>query len=398
MMSALVQREPAVFLQATARTCALDSARGDSMIRLKTARELQQPAPTQPAAGSREAAAAGGAAAAPAAPAADAGTAAEAASEPAAAAAAEPQAGLATPKPSEPRDSAAGDKAGDKSAPPKSAAKPHKKLVPSNFVEVIDALLDVVMGYAGSQSSTQQQQQAAAAAGPAGMDVDQQSPRQQPADAAAPAAAPAAAATAAAPAAAGDAAPLPVDLLLRKLNPVVREVGIQALVLRLLGDYCLLYNNTVGLLLKRDNEAGPADQRGSHHSTPGPLQASHSSGTAAPADGRTPARRSSSRHKEHSSSGGQESHRAGVVLKHILHVQLVDKLPAWGPSANSVSANASALLQAVCIRSAEGRRRILNELVSTLNSSIQGPQKQQAADGQDGAANSGPLPATVSSQ
>jgi hypothetical protein len=196
-------------------------------------------------------------------------------------------------------------------------------------------------------------------------------------------------------------------LLLRKLNPVVREVGIQALVLRLLGDYCLLYNNTVGLLLKRDNEAGPADQRVSHlhphhGGTPAPLPASHSSGASAGAEARTPARRSSSRHKEYSSSGGQqhsaEFHRAGVVLKHIMHVQLVDKLPAWGPSTNSVSANASALLQAVCIRSAEGRRRILNELVATLNSSIQGPQKQQAPEGQaqDAAASSGPLPATVS--
>jgi hypothetical protein len=207
---------------------------------------------------------------------------------------------------------------------------------------------------------------------------------------------------AAAAAGTGDTAPLPVDLLLRKLNPMAREVGIQALVLRLLGDYCLLYNNTVGLLLKRDSEVAPADQRAGHHTTPGPLHGSHSSGAASAVDSRAPAaRRTSSRHREHSSTGGQpaaESHKAGVVLKHIMHVQLVDQLPLWGPSANSVSANSSALLQAVCIRSAEGRRRILHELVATLNSSIKVPQIHQTAEPQEqGAASDGPLPATVSS-
>jgi hypothetical protein len=285
--------------------------------------------------------------------------------------------------------------------------KHHKKLVPSNFVEVVDALLDVVMGYNGVPATQQQQ----AAAEPAAMELDQQSPRQpqqqqpgQPGSGAAAAAAPAAQPPIAAAAAAGsgDTAPLPVDLLLRKLNPMAREVGIQALVLRLLGDYCLLYNNTVGLLLKRDSEVAPADQRVGHHTTPGPLHGSHSSGAASAADSRTPgARRTSSRHREHSSTGGQpvaESHKAGVVLKHIMHVQLVDQLPLWGPSANSVSANSSALLQAVCIRSAEGRRRVLHELVATLNSSIKGPQTHHSAEPQEQeAASDGPLPATVSS-
>jgi hypothetical protein len=191
---------------------------------------------------------------------------------------------------------------------------------------------------------------------------------------------------------------LPVDLLLRKLNPAAREVGIQALVLRLLGDYCLLYNNTVGLLLKRDNEAGQAEQRHhqGHHSTPGPVQAPHSA--AAAADGRTPSRRLSSRHKEHSSSGGAgqhpaESHKAGVVLKHIMQVQLVDELPPWGGNTNTVRANASALLQAVCIRSAEGRRRILHELVATLNSSIHSPKAVAEAHG----SGSAPIPSKVRS-
>lgn len=395
MMSALVQREPAVFLQAVARTCALDTNRGESMIRLKSLRELQQAPGQAPAAaaGSREGTAAGTAAA-------GAGGAAgstAAVTEAPAAAAGEP-AGLVTPRATDHRESAAGDK----STAPKSAVKHHKKLVPSNFVEVVDALLDVVMGYNGVPATQQQQP----AAEPAAMELDQQSPRQpqqqQPgqlgaaAAAAAPAQPPAAAA-----AGTGDTAPLPVDLLLRKLNPMAREVGIQTLVLRLLGDYCLLYNNTVGLLLKRDSEVGPADQRTGHHTTSGQLPGPHSSGAASAADSRTPAaRRTSSRHREHSSTGGQpgaESHKAGVVLKHIMHVQLVDQLPMWGPSANSVSANSSALLQAVCIRSAEGRRRILHELVSTLNSSIKGPQMQGLAEPQEhGAASGGPLPATVS--
>jgi hypothetical protein len=280
---------------------------------------------------------------------------------------------------------------------PKSAAKPHKKLVPGNFVEVIDALLDVVMSYNGAPVREQQQQSAAE---PLAMDLDQQSPRQlgqQPQ----PATGPPAAAAAAQPAAAGigagtDTAPLPVDLLLRKLNPAAREVGIQALVLRLLGDYCLLYNNTVGLLLKRDSDAGQAEQRHhlGHHSTPGPAQAPHSS--AAAGDSRTPSRRLSSRHKEHSSSGGAgqhpaESHKAGVVLKHIMQVQLVDELPPWGGNTNTVRANASALLQAVCIRSAEGRRRILHELVATLNSSINSPKAVAEAQGSASA----PIPAKV---
>jgi hypothetical protein len=281
-------------------------------------------------------------------------------------------------------------------------------------VEVIDALLDVVMAYSGAPSSRHQQQQQQAGSsgrGAAAMDLDQQSPQaqQQQGQQAAAATAPAAAAAPPA-AAAGDTVPLPADLLLRKLEPMAREVGIQAMVLRLLGDYCLLYNNTVGLLLKRDSESDTrATHAHSHHSASTPLtHASHDSGAtgaaaAAANEGRTPARRGSTRHPEHSSSGGSaaqhDSHKAGAVLKHVLHVQLMDPLPPWGPSAGSVSANASSLLQAVCIRSSEGRRRILTELVATLNSSIQGTQQQQEKQEQEKQQESscdGALPPTVS--
>jgi len=77
----------------------------------------------------------------------------------------------------------------------------------------------------------------------------------------------------------------------------------------------------------------------------------------------------------HSTAGGAlhggvhpaESHQAGSVLKHIMHVQLLDLGPSGTAATSTVAATASALLQAVCIRSSEGRRRIMNELVATLN-------------------------------
>jgi hypothetical protein len=262
-------------------------------------------------------------------------------------------------------------------------------------VEVIDALLDVVLGY---QGAPKQQKQQGDAAGSTAMELDttaaaaiadagaaapaaaeQQQP--PPASSTAPSAAPAAAASG------QDVAPLPADLLLRKLSPLSREVGIQAMVLRLLADYCLLFNNSVGLLLKRDSECGPADVRvsGHHHH--------HHAAQQAPGhDGRTPARRSSTR--AHSSSGGAagrhslcgqqqqpDPHKAGVVLKHIMRVQLVEAPPSGSGAGPGVAGNASSLLQAVCIRSGEGRRRIINELVATLTNSSSGTSSRPGSDG-----------------
>jgi hypothetical protein len=228
----------------------------------------------------------------------------------------------------------------------------------------------------------------AGAAAPAA--AEQQQPaaaeQQQPAPASGAAAPPAAPAAAAAAASGQDVAPLPADLLLRKLSPLSREVGIQAMVLRLLADYCLLFNNSVGLLLKRDSECGPADVRvsGHHH---------HAAQQTPGHDGRTPARRSSTR--AHSSSGGAGSrhslggqqqqhpdpHKAGVVLKHIMRVQLVEAPPSGSAAGPGVAGNASSLLQAVCIRSGEGRRRIINELVATLTNSSSGTSSRPGSDG-----------------
>ncbi|KAF6259545.1 hypothetical protein COO60DRAFT_1004200 [Scenedesmus sp. NREL 46B-D3] len=217
----------------------------------------------------------------------------------------------------------------------------------------------------------------AAAAAPA---VLQQQRQQEPHGGAAPAAV----APAAAAAGGQDVAPLPADLLLRKLSPLSREVGIQAMVLRLLADYCLLFSNSVGLLLKRDSECGPADVR-----VPGHHQ--HAAQQTPGHEGRTPARRSSTR--AYSSSGGAASrhsiggqqqqpdlHKAGVVLKHIMRVQLVEQPPAGSAAAPGVAVNASSLLQAVCIRSGEGRRRIINELVATLSNSSSRTSSRAGSD------------------
>jgi hypothetical protein len=409
MMSSLVNREPAVFLQAVARTCTLESSRGETMVRLKTPKEQQQPLQQQgaaaaaAAAASRDASAGGaagseqaptepaaaGAAAAAAAPVTPAGaprTSGTGGGEPAAA-------GSITPRAGDARDSSAG---GAAAAGAKSASKSSRKLVPGSFVEVIDALLDVVLGYQGAPKQQQQQQQQGDAAGSTAMELDITAGAAATADAVAVGTAAAeqqqpAPASSAAPAAAAassqDVAPLPADLLLRKLSPLSREVGIQAMVLRLLADYCLLFNNSVGLLLKRDSECGPADGRvsGHHHHAAQQTPGHH--------DGRTPARRSSSR--AHSSSGGAASrhstggqqqpqpdpHKAGVVLKHIMRVQLVEAPPSGSASGPGVAGNASSLLQAVCIRSGEGRRRIINEVVATLTNSSSGTSSRPSSDG-----------------
>lgn len=404
MMSSLVSRDPAVFLQAVARTCALETARGETVVRLKTAKEMQQQ-PVQhqqqqqqqqgsiSAIVSRDALAAGTAAAEQ-----------QAATEHVSAAAAGPPqtpgaqrgavaggeagaapGGFATPAAAGRDSSTGGAVAGtDKTQLLKSASKSSRKLVPGSFVEVVDALLDVVLSYNGApevdkqqSGADQQQQQQQKEAATAAMELDAAAGMGAAAAAADPSAAPAPAPATAAGSSGADLPPLPADLLLRKLTPQSREVGIQAMVLRLLTDYCLLFNNSVGLLLKRDSECGPADVRVSGHHQ-------HAAQPAPGHEARTPSRRSSSR--AHGSSGGgstagakgstpgapwqpSDPHRAGVVLKHIMRVQLVDQaLPGTSPG-SSVAANASALLQAVCIRSGEGRRRVINELVATLSTS-----------------------------
>lgn len=401
MMASLVSRDPAVFLQAVARTCALETARGETMVRLKTLKEQQQQQQQHQgissAATSREHTIAGAAplpepAVAAAAATGDIGTSAGTPLNRDTAEATTPTAAAA-----------AGDGATVKPvdrAVSKSASKSSRKLVPGSFVEVVDALLDVVLGYkdVAAQHALHHQQHTSTS-GTAAMELDTApASAEQRVHVAAPAVVQPAIRDS------QDIAPLPADLLLRKLNPVVREVEIQSIVLRLLADYCLLYNNTVGLMLKRDSECGPGDVRTPlhhphHHSAAAAAQHApaqegqegsrsvttsrstrHSSvGGSCSSGGGGGTGRSSMPGISASSQGGQDHHKAGAVLKHIMHVQLVDPAPEGLQAGTGVAANASALLQAVCIRSGEGRKRIMQEVVSTLTAGAAQQDKESGA-------------------
>lgn len=58
--------------------------------------------------------------------------------------------------------------------------------------------------------------------------------------------------------------------------------------------------------------------------------------------------------------------RVGAFLKHVLHVTLVSGDPAVS---HILVERVGALMQAICVRSVEGRKRILSELVSALSHS-----------------------------
>eukprot|EP00210_Caulerpa_lentillifera_P005107 g4879.t1 len=102
-----------------------------------------------------------------------------------------------------------------------------------------------------------------------------------------------------------------------------RDLIMQIMVLRMLSDFCLLYSSTIGVLLKRDAELSQKD--------PPILTEMHSS-----------------------------------LLKRVLHGHL-----SWSLKSDLIKPNlseeASRFLQAVCVRSSEGRRRVLTEIVSVLN-------------------------------
>lgn len=408
MMSSLVGRDPAVFLQAVARTCALEISGGETMVRLRTAREQQQQQSAAPSTAASRDASAGGAP-----PTSE-------AAAPAGAVAAGPP---ATP-PAGSRSTLAPDSTGAAVPAPNNVAGPadrvvsksslrsSRKLVPASFVEVVDALLDVVLSYKLVKPTSQpvlQQQQQGRSSDTAAMDVDAAATRANQQTPAAHATASDASVKAAAVASL-DVTPLPTDLLLRKLNPVARETSIQTMVLRLLADYCLLYNNTVGLLLKRDTDSSLSDvrafsQQHHHQATPGLQQAAGQEVS-----------KSAGKSKRHSNSGGSHSGtgrlsvpgsssagaaghdppKAGVVLRQIMHVQLVDSAPEGTQSSASVASNASALLQAVCIRSGEGRRRIMTEVVSTLTAGADLIAKEGGSNA--GAVNADPKLPYVSQQ
>ena len=106
-----------------------------------------------------------------------------------------------------------------------------------------------------------------------------------------------------------------------------RDVILQIMVLNMLSEFCLMYSSTVGVLLKRDAELAQKD---------------------APAV--------------------TEMHSS--LLKRVLHEHLSWNITSQGSAQGvklSLAEEASRFLQAVCIRSSEGRRRILTEIVGILN-------------------------------
>lgn len=105
-----------------------------------------------------------------------------------------------------------------------------------------------------------------------------------------------------------------------------QDIIMQSTILRMLSDFCLMYTSTVGVLLKRDTEMSLKDM---------------------------------------------DTPSSACLLKYILHNHLVfsSQPPPLRPV---VSEEASRFLQAICIRSTEGRRRIVTEVVNTINKAIDG--------------------------
>jgi hypothetical protein len=336
-MGRVIGREPAVFLQALAKTCTLELSPGggsEVVVTLKKGKEPgaqqgQQPAPAA-------------AAATPAPAAAGAGAAAAGDSSPIGGGAA-PE-GPPLKKHKEHREEG-GAGAGLAAKTPAKTPRPPKKTIPSSFVEVIDTLLDLVTSYTGAPRPA-----AAAAAGgtaPAAMDLDQ--PPQPPADQ---------------PAAQQQHQQQPDDLLdalqaaktvpdmFSAIMTVPRELIHQSFALKALTDFCLLFNSTVGLLLKRDGD-------GSSSAAATPAPASH---------------RKAHRGADAAKGSGSGS-ASGGVIRHLMHYQLLDT----DTGAVGLEEAASRLLQAVCIRSAEGRKRVISEVVATLTAAAQPPPADSMA-------------------
>lgn len=112
---------------------------------------------------------------------------------------------------------------------------------------------------------------------------------------------------------------LPSDVVHRQFMMKHRETILQIMMLNMLSEFCLTYASTVGVLLKRDTELAQ---------------------------------------REVSTS---ESHLG--LLKKILHEHLAGSRLVVKPN---LADKASKFLQAVCVRSHEGRRRILNEIVNVI--------------------------------
>lgn len=73
--------------------------------------------------------------------------------------------------------------------------------------------------------------------------------------------------------------------------------------------------------------------------------------------------------------GTIESPNNAHLLKWVLHAHLMCVSEST-PLRPGVSEEASRFLQAVCIRSTEGRRRIISEVVTTVNQIIDGNESK----------------------
>ncbi|KAL0033594.1 hypothetical protein WJX79_006288 [Trebouxia sp. C0005] len=232
----------------------------------------------------------------------------------------------------------------------KGAAKGSKKTVPASFVEVIDCLVDVTLRYKGMQpgeeadladpvseametdepftisaqlpdgrmvrvSATQSGRGAGSAAG-------QQPGASQTAGQAGPSKAPAKA-----------------SFTEQAMNPKRREVLVQCLTLKMLTDFTLMYSSCVGVLLKRDGEIAAKE---SGMKTPG--------------------------------KGTQTG--AGALFKHVMHAHLTH-LSEPSTTLQGLTEQAAFFLLSICIRSAEGRRRIVSEIAHTLNPSDRSEQRPE---------------------
>ncbi|KAK9830284.1 hypothetical protein WJX72_010812 [[Myrmecia] bisecta] len=319
-LAPVLLREPSVFVEAMSATCSLAETGGRAVVILK-------PSKPEGKAAAEAAQAAGNSPTAAATPGPAAGTAAEA---------------------------------------PKSTMKGSKKVVPASFVEVIDSLVDLLLRYKGLELTPPQTNSKTTS--PDAMETDTPSGSAVDAQAAQPAAQGQAnppphgqalprgttvvVETSNGPmrmrvmnaqplngaegGAAGQAPSAAQDLLSTKqvLNEKEREVLVQCIALKMLTDFTLMYSSCVGVLLKRDAELAG---REAPHKTPAKGAHAH------------------------------EPLRTGALIRHIMHAHLAHSPePNW--AMQGLAEQTSFFLLAVCIRSAEGRRRIIKETVKALTS------------------------------
>ncbi|DBB00800.1 TPA: hypothetical protein ACH3X1_000730 [Trebouxia sp. C0004] len=236
----------------------------------------------------------------------------------------------------------------------KGAAKGSKKTVPASFVEVIDCLVDVTLRYKGMQPGEE-----ADLADPVSEAMETDEPftisaqlpdgrvvrvsATQPGRGAGAAAGQQPGASQTAGQGGQSKAPAKASFTEQAMNPKRREVLVQCLALKMLTDFTLMYSSCVGVLLKRDGEIAAKE---SGMKTPG--------------------------------KGTQTG--AGALFKHVMHAHLTH-LSEPSTTLQGLTEQAAFFLLSICIRSAEGRRRIVSEIAHTLNPSDRSEQRPEHQSG-----------------